>query len=82
MQLRRDEAGLLSHNGELLLKSIQEIIDVLRRYQKGAEQDHWRDVVFDLFRKADVWVHLDEFRPGTLGECRLERQDRRQCCTD
>jgi hypothetical protein len=26
MQLRRDEAGLLSHNGELLLKSIQEII--------------------------------------------------------
>jgi len=91
MQLRRDESGLLSHNGKLLPKSGQELFYVLMLHQEGAEEDYRRNVVYDLLVKAHVWVHLNELGPwaGLLpagiafrGERRIERQDWSQCRTD
>jgi hypothetical protein len=52
MQLRRDESGLLSHNGKLLPKSGQEFFHVLMLHQEGAEEDYRRNVVYDLLVKA------------------------------
>ena len=64
MQLRRDESGLLSHNGKLLPKSGQELFHVLMLHQEGAEQDYRRNVVYDLLVKAQVWVHGNEQTPN------------------
>ena len=62
MQLRGDEAGLFSHKGELLLKSGEKVVNVFRLHQKSAEQYHRPDVMFNLFRKGNLIVHLDDFQ--------------------
>jgi len=41
LALRRDESGLLSHDG-------QELFQVLRLHQEGVEEDNRRNVVCDL----------------------------------
>ena len=64
MELRRDQAWLLSHDRELLLEAFQEIIDLVGRDQKGAHQHYRADVVLKLLLKGDATVEIDD--PGTL----------------
>jgi hypothetical protein len=63
MQLCGDEAGLLSHNGELLLKSGQ---TTCSGFTRGAEQYHRPYIMFNLFRQANLIVHLDDFQRTCL----------------
>jgi hypothetical protein len=48
MELRRDQAWLLSHDRKLLSEAFQEIIDLVGRDQKGAHQHHRAAIVLEL----------------------------------
>jgi hypothetical protein len=87
MQLCRDETRLLTHDRELLFEAGQEVVDVLRRDEKGAHQHDWRGIMFELLDKADAVIQVNHLSwvpsifcalcPAGEGGCRQYGTERR-----
>src|SRR5262249_60199030 len=80
--LPRDQAGLLTHDRELLFEAVKKIIDLIGRYEKGAHENDWADVVLKLLLERDAIIEIDDLgsSPGRTrgvgGECRHSLRQR------
>src|SRR5262252_7045265 len=60
MKLGRDQTGLFSHDCELLFEAVKKIIDLIGRYEKGAHENDWADVVLKLLLEGDAIIEIDD----------------------
>jgi hypothetical protein len=73
---------MLTHDRELLFEAGQEVVDVLRRDEKGAHQHDRRGIMLKLLGKADAIIQVDDLSlvPGVPGIfCALCPADERGC---